>query len=119
MGFVLTGPGVGQGVTVWNIATANGYNADTTPPNVAFWVGSLANSPIAARLNAAKITSANWSYGTMGFQSGNYGSGCTWRTNGILDSARLVIRLRSQTLQTLVEAGDQSTPVDQFVYTLK
>ena len=118
MGFVLTGPGVGQGVTVWNVATASGYNYATTPGNATFWVGPLSNSPIAARLNVAKITSTNWTYGILGTQSdGREGANDTWNTNDILGFSQVgnTITIADFTLS----GSDQNTPADQFVYTLK
>jgi len=115
-GIVLTGPGIGQGVTVWNIATAPQYN-EGVPASATIWMGPRANSPIANRLKAANITSTNWTYGTVWSPNNNYGTLQTFQQNDIIGISQVgnTLNIACFTLN----GTDQNTPVDMIIYTLK
>jgi hypothetical protein len=120
MGIVLTGPGIGSGVTVWSVAAAKGYDGTcTVPGNATFWVGPLANSPITKRLKTAGITSTNWSYGILGSSSCDYviGRSGTWYANDIIGFSQVGNTITIADFS--YENKDQSTPADQFTYTAK
>jgi len=62
-GFV-DGPGPADGgATSWSFTTAGGADACTYPRSATWYVGPLENTPVAARLKKAGITSTAWSYG--------------------------------------------------------
>jgi hypothetical protein len=75
-------------------------------------VGPIANSPLAARLKAAGITSTAWSYGVTG------GEACfgTWPDDGLIGLSQTGNKL------TIVgftnNTGDKNEPVDTISYTL-
>ena len=110
MGFVLTGPGIGAGVTEWTIKAAPTYDPCTSPGDATFWVGPLANSPIAARLKQYNITSTDWSYGITGVQN------CyqtEWGANTVMGLSRV-----GNTI-TVGVFSEGNLPSYQYTYTLK
>jgi hypothetical protein len=116
MGFVLAGPGIGAGVSVWSITLAATYWYATTPGNATFWVGPIANSPIAARLTAAKITSNDWSYGVLGTQEAY--AAPYWSVGDLLGFSQVGNTVTVARFTNNLKV-DVNLPVDQFTYTLK
>jgi len=108
----VSGPSVTTGgATEWTLAAAGGAAGCTYPATATWYVGPLANSPIAARVKAAGITSTAWYYGVA---SGPCYS--SWYTNTLIGV--------SQVGNTLTIASftnyptDYSLPRDQITYTL-
>ena len=115
MGFVLAGPGIGVGVSVWSVTLAATHGTGTTPSNATFWVGPIANSPIAARLKAANITSTNWSYGVLSTQEFYLANWALGNLLGFIQVGNTVTVARF----TNNTGIDVNVPVDQFSYTLQ
>jgi hypothetical protein len=58
------GPGATEGgATSWSFSTGSGADTCTYPNSATWYVGPIENTPVAARLKAAGITSTAWSYG--------------------------------------------------------
>jgi hypothetical protein len=114
MGLItVTGPGVADGGgTVWNANAATGANPYTVPINASWYSGAIANSPYAARLKAAGLTSMLYSYGVIGPQNGG-----SWNNNDLIGVSQI-----GNTLTFCNFSGggkDQTMPVTQILYTLK
>jgi hypothetical protein len=63
----VTGPGVGvNGSTQWLLSTAQGADGCTYPQSAFWFTGPIADNPLASRLQAAGITSPEFSYGVAG-----------------------------------------------------
>jgi hypothetical protein len=107
----VTGPGITSGgATEWSVAASPGANVDTYPDSATWYVGPLSSNPLAARLQAAGITSSAWSYGVGD-------SGSTWYPNALLGFSQIGDTL---TIVNFTQGGkDYPMPVDQIVYTLK
>jgi hypothetical protein len=116
----VSGPGVvSGGSTAWSTISAAGADPCTYPASSTWYVGPLANNPMAARLTKAGITSTAWSYGISGngiaFSCGGSLS-FHWGNGSIIGV--------SQTGNTITFASftnnsfDQASPVDQITYTL-
>jgi len=113
MGFALSGPQPGAGVTVWSIATAPNYYAYTTPGNATFYVGPLASNLEYPRLKKAGITNTSLSYGFLGSGDANNG----WCKGDLLGFSQVANTI---TVENFTGCGnDQPTPVDQYTYTAK
>ncbi len=119
----VSGPGVTDGgATQWTLSAASGANSCTTPDTATWYVGPLASSPWAARLEAAHITSTAWSYGLasspncnsttppQGLPSGNWGSPLIG-----VSQAGNTLTIASFSFGT----SDYGTPQSQITYTLK
>jgi hypothetical protein len=74
-------------------------------------LGSLANHPLATRLQNAGITSTAWSYGLAGAYCYNI-----WRVNGIVGLSQVGKTLTIASFT--VGNTDKSLPVEQITYTL-
>jgi hypothetical protein len=109
----VAGPGITiDGSTEWSLATSSGANGCTYPDSATWYVGPIANSPLAARLQAAGITSTDWSYGV-----GDSPCGGEWPANSLLGFSQIG---NSLTIVNFTQSGkDYPMPVDQIVYTLK
>jgi hypothetical protein len=120
MGFVLSGPGIGTNVSVWSIATTSAFDSCSVPPTATFYVGPLTSNPLYTRLKKAGITSTNMSYGLLGTQlcvpAGINSS--NWRTNSIIGLSQIGNTITISSF-TLYGDTDQSTPLDEFTFTLK
>jgi len=58
------GPGATDGgATSWSLSAGSGADKCTYPSSATWYAGPIANSPVAARLKKAGITSTAWSYG--------------------------------------------------------
>jgi len=113
-GFITVGgPGVlGGGLTEWTLSLPSGSYGCTAPTSAEWYVGPLASNPLAARLQAAKITSSAWSYGNgfAAFQSSN------WADNTLLGFSQVGNTI---TIASFTQNGvDHNLPVDQVTYTL-
>jgi hypothetical protein len=111
----IAGPGVtAGGATIWTLATPTGASGFTYPSTAAWYTGPIANSPIAARLAKASISTPFYTYGT----SGPTTCGCnTWPSGGIIGVSQVGNALTIVSFSNT--GGDQSQPVDQITYTLK
>jgi hypothetical protein len=116
----ISGPGVTPGgATEWSAITSSGADICTYPASATWYVGPIANNPMAARLQKTGITSTAWSFGVSG---AGVPSSCSislsfkWG-NGSIIGVR-------QTGNTITFASftnnsfDSASPVDQITYTL-
>lgn len=108
----VSGPGVASGgATVWSLASASGADVCTYPSTATWYVGPLSSSPLAARLNSAKITSTVWSYGVGGSQCGS-----VWAANTLIGVSQVANTI---TIVSFTRNGvDSNVPFDQVTYTL-
>ena len=110
----VSGPGVTTGgVTEWSLIAASGANSCTYPSSATWYVGPLASSPIAARLESAGITSNAWKYGVAspGF------AGSNWDNNALIGLSQVGTTITIVIFSN--GASDFATPQAQIVYTLQ
>lgn len=118
------GPGATDGgATSWSFSTGSGADTCTYPNSATWYVGPMVNTPVAARLKAAGITSTAWSYGVA-----NGPSSSTFCTNrSYFDSYRwmpgtLVGVSQSGNAVTIASftsnGTDYNAPVAQITYRL-
>jgi hypothetical protein len=124
----VSGPGVTNGgATTWSLGATTGADKCTYPSSATWYVGPVANSPVAARLTKAGITSTAWSYGVANGPSFNDPCGNnTGFTNNLWTPGTLIGASQSGNAITIASftnaggyPGDQSAPVAQITYTLK
>jgi hypothetical protein len=111
MEIVVSGPSpLPNGGTAWTLSTPAGASPDTYPDTAVWYVESIADSPLQARLSAAQITSPDYSYGV--------GSGApgTWCDNSLLGFQQVGNTL---SISDFSYCGDHSTPIDSVTYTLQ
>ena len=110
----VSGPGVTSGgATVWSLTAATGANGCTYPTTAMWYVGPLSSSPLAGRLNNAKITSTAWSYGVSTSPCNNNGA---WYTNSLIGISQVGNTI---TIVSFTRGGvDSNIPFDQVTYTL-
>jgi hypothetical protein len=120
-GFItVSGPGVSNGgATAWSLSTASGSDPGTTPATATWYVGPIANNPLAARLTQLGITSSAWSYGVgTGPNSGSWSSydWGTWMAGSIIGVSQTgnAITIASFSFA----GGDKASPQDQITFTL-
>jgi hypothetical protein len=117
----VSGPGtVIGGATLWSLTAAAGADSCTYPASATWYVGSptSTSNPMYARLQAAKITSTAYSYGTGGESdsscnvSGNWGGGTLI---GVSQTGNQLI------ISSFSTSGifDKASPVDSVTYTLQ
>lgn len=108
----VSGPAVAPGgATEWSLATAAGASSSTYPGTGEWYVGSLANNPVATRIKAAGITSTALSYGIASSSACGY-----WCTNDLIGVSQIGNTI---TFYNFTTGGrDQDLPVDQITYTL-
>lgn len=108
----VSGPGVGDGGTAtWSLSAAPGADAGTTPTSATWYVGPIANSPLAPRLSKAGITSTAWSYGVAG-------PGQRYWTHGDLIGVSQTGNAVTIANFTLGSQTDFNAPQDQITFTL-
>ncbi len=120
-GLALTGPGVvpGNVMTKWEVNATPTKSPYCGMPAV-FYVGPLTSNPYYARLKAAGITSAEYSYGIIGG-----GGGCTAPNNGSYAPGALVGFSQSGSLLTIAtfttysDGKDHDLPVTSFTYRIQ
>jgi hypothetical protein len=106
-GFVLVGPSpvTGTSVSEWTIGTI----ANKKVPNLApatFYVGPVAQSPLIARIRAAKITDKEFSYGTVN-------SDAPADARSLIGVAQLGKQIE---LADFTSGPDKPTPVGTVIY---
>jgi hypothetical protein len=111
----VSGPGVTEaGTTAWSLASSPGAWGYTYPNSATWYTGPIASNPLAARLQAAKITSTDYSYGMVGSES--WTEDGTWYTGTLIGVSQIGNTL---TIVSFTTGGkDYSTPVDSITYTL-
>ncbi len=108
----IAGPGViDGGATLYSLAAAPNADSNSYPSTATWFVGTIAASPLAARLTSAHITSTAWSYGV------GRGSTTHWGGNDLLGFSQLGNTL---TIARYTDnyGYDSATPLDQITYTL-
>ncbi len=109
----VSGPGVtGGGATTWSLSAANGAY-QTTLSSATWFVGPIANNPLAARIGKAGITSTAWSYGVCGGAGVNH----SWYGGGLIGVSQTGNALTIANF-TLGSSSDSSMPKDQVTFTL-
>jgi len=110
----VSGPAVtAGGATLWSLTTPTGASVYTYPDTATWYVGPIENSPYAARLKSAGITSTAWSYGL----GSAVGQGSTWPVNGLIGVSQIGNTI---TFASFTSNGkDSNLPYDQITYTLK
>lgn len=120
------GPGPSDGgATSWSFSTASGANTCTYPSSATWYVGPIENTPVAARLKSAGITSTAWSYGVAdGPIQGNLCNDNS-RTNAKWEPGTLIGVSQSGNAITIASFTDRpnvrvdfSAPVAQITYRL-
>jgi hypothetical protein len=106
---VVSGPSpLPNGGTAWTLASAPDSNGDTYPDTAVWYVESIANNPLASRIDAAKITSPDYAYGV--------GSGGLWCNDALLGFSQVGNTL---SISDFSNCYDFETPVDTITYTLQ
>lgn len=118
------------GGSVWSLLSSDDADRCTYPGSATWYVGPLENSPQAARLKRAGITSTAWSYGVSGVGPG---SSCltfaytNWDNGSLIGVSQsgntLTIASFTNTLSRVTGTDgvliyDRSAPVDQVTYIL-
>ncbi len=110
----VSGPGVTSGgATQWTLLISTGSGC-TTFSSATWYVGTLANNPLAARLSADGITSTAYSYGIEG---GGCDEGNPWNPDSLLGFSQTGNALTIVSFTT--SGADHPTPVGQVSYLLK
>lgn len=116
----VTGPGVVPGGTsVWSLVSSSEPSVCTYPISGTWYVGPIANNPLAARLKKAGISSTAYTWGTAG--NGNGPTGCNpnlnWSAGSIIGVSQTG---NSITFSSFTGDGfDKNYAVDQITYTLQ
>lgn len=111
----VSGPGItSDGATEWSLSATSGAVGCTYPDSATWYVGSLANSPLAARLKKAGITSTAWSYGVGGAECSPGGN---WYHDSLLGFSQIGNKLTIVSFTN--SSGDHNEPVDMIPYTLQ
>jgi hypothetical protein len=115
----VSGPGVTDGgATTWSMTSTTGADTCTYPSSATWYVGPIANTPVASRLKDKGITSTSWSYGV----AGGVGSSCgnstfRWQPGALIGVSQTGNAL---TIASFTYAGgDYGSPQDQITFTLK
>ncbi len=109
----ISGPGVGSGgTTEWSLQAASGASGNTYPSTATWFVGPLKSNPNYPRLQADKITSTAYSYGTGGSSSD---PGFDWGNNSLLGFVQTGNAL--SILSFTYDNTDSNTPFSEITYT--
>ncbi|HEX4770810.1 MAG TPA: hypothetical protein VH351_08285 [Bryobacteraceae bacterium] len=111
----VSGPGLTSGgATEWTLANTPAAYYNTYPSSATWYVGTVTNNPIYARLSKAGVKFTGWSYGIGGGAYG--GEGSDWSTNSLLGFSQVGNTL---TIQSFTDNSgvDHSQPVNQITYT--
>ena len=117
----VTGPGVvAGGTTVWSAVSSSDPSVCSNPVSGTWYVGPIANNPLAARLKKAGITSTAYSWGVAGNPNGPGGCnpGLNWSNGSILGVSQTGNSITFSSF-TSDASFDKNYPVDQITYTLK
>ncbi|HLJ51197.1 MAG TPA: hypothetical protein VKU01_34550 [Bryobacteraceae bacterium] len=111
----VAGPGVTDGgATVWTLTSAAGADICTFPGTATWYVGPMANNPLAARISRVGLTSTAYSYGTASSRC-NSDNGA-WVQNTLIGVSQVGNTI---TFVSFTSFGtDSSTPQDQITFTL-
>lgn len=108
---ILSGPGLTDGgATMWTISAAPNADPGTYPSTASFYVGPIANNPLASHLTQDGVTSTAFSYGIVG--GGQLGPGGQWGAGSIIGVSQ------SGNTLTIALFNNYKTPQDQITYTL-
>jgi hypothetical protein len=114
----IAGPGVTSGgATLWTLSVAPGADPNTYPSSGTWYVGPIANNPVAARVTKAGITSTTMSYGVATSQ-GTSVQGLDyprWGENTLIGVSQVSNTI---TFYSYTYGSDASTPYSQITYTL-
>jgi len=112
----VAGPGVtAGGATEWSLSAPAGASACTYPETATWYVGPMAANPLAARLQAAGITSTAYSYGVG---SATCADSDAWYSGSLIGVSQIGNTL---TIVSFSYAGVDTTKgltYDQITYTL-
>jgi hypothetical protein len=112
----VSGPGATTGgETEWSLAASPGSWTYTYPASATWYVGPLNTSPLAPRLQAANITSTDYSYGVVGSEP--WIEDGTWYTNTLIGLSQTGSTLTIVSFTPYSTGKDQNTPVDEITYT--
>lgn len=118
----ISGPGVSDGgATQWSLSVAAEADPCTSPGSASWYVGPIANSPYAARLKKAGITSTAMSYGVLGTAKipGSCRSvGSAWENGVLIGVSQTGNALAIVTFTRCGGCNDDSAPIDQITYRL-
>ncbi len=122
------------GASSWSFASAAGADPCTYPSSATWYVGPIANSPVAARLTKAGITSTAWSYGVAsgpggdnvtcgdGASSGNSLNQSAWRGGTLIGVSQsgnaITIASFTERSCSSCDVYDKGAPVEQITYRL-
>lgn len=115
----VSGPGtVAGGQTVWSLSAATGADSCTYPASASWYVGSPTSTgnPMYTRLQAAKITSTAYSYGTGGDADSSCSVNGNWAGGtliGVSQTGNQLIITSFSSLGTF----DKASPIDTITYT--
>jgi|SRR5271163_1756768 len=103
------------GGSEWTITLPSGSYADTYPNSAVWYVeSSIANNPLATRIENAKITSTVWSYGVGNTLNDH------WCPNSLLGFSQVGNSITIADFTTTNGGcADASTPQDQVTFTLE
>jgi hypothetical protein len=120
-GFItVSGPGVSDGgATAWSFTTSSGADGSTTPNSATWYVGPIANNPLADRLKRAGVTSTAWSYG-VGSGGAPYGSSGYgyWSAGSLIGVSQTGNAITIASFTGSNGMVDYAYPRDQVTYTL-
>jgi len=114
----VAGPAASAGGIEWSLSAATGADSCTYPNSGNWFVGPLANSPWADRLNKAGITSTAFSYGVGGAPNCSITSvsSGTWQSDILIGVSQVGNTL---TVVTFTYGGsDSNAPLDEITYTV-
>ena len=118
----VSGPGVTDGgATEWSLSSAAGADPCTYPLSANWYVGSIANNPYAARIQAAKITSTAFSYGVgnaTNCSGAGVGISTDWFNNVLIGVSQVGNTITIASFSNN-NSSDFSTPQAQITYTLQ
>jgi hypothetical protein len=115
----VSGPSVGPGgITEWSLSAPTGADPCSYPSSAVWYaVPALANSPLAARLSKAGITSTAVQYGVGGSQCST--DGYDWEQNTLLGFSQTSGTTLAISSYTYDGVTDYNTARDTITYTLQ
>lgn len=118
MAIIVSGPSIAPGgATEWSLAAASGASVYTFPDSGTWYVGTMANNPMAARIKAAGIATTAWYFGVGGSHCYCGPDNYSWQANTLLGISQIGTSL---TIASFTDANgkDYSEPTDQVTYSL-
>jgi hypothetical protein len=112
---IVSGPGVTDGgATEWSLSAAAGADNCTYPSSATWYVGPIANNPLAARITKAGITSTALSYGVGSSQCS---TDAAWGVNTLIGVSQIGNSITFVSFNR-VNSNDLNIPVSQITYNL-